>query len=578
MVASFGLSDMDAFEIPDYAAYLLAFLTVAPYVLLLNFKALREHAGWFGRFWDRQVASRLDGVSTRFFSPAVWLGFCGGFGAVFLTDLVNDNWLLSDPVGSHLGEPISFTLYISFIRAGLVEEVFKCTIALALSFLIGFRSDRRFTGAVPFLCAAVGLGFAFLENALFISALGFTGPAQLVVGRAIASSAHVLMGLSFGLGLLAFRDRGIVPAAFLSLLIAILVHGVFDFFAIPQGAFSSFLTFAFLCLVFVLALSVMYRLLPATRYRPLRRAEETERELFVRPRERPFAISSAQRPPAPAEQWSAATDALWQERLEAVSSPAPDLTERLRRDPFAATFPDAQVAPFEPEDFTRLPPELTSVFAREHYRGPVPGKLQQHWSETEAFYAEQYGAGPEADRVWDSTIFALDPALYDPLLLNHDIRLEELSPLRVLEFHNAVPGQVVYLSLGLEPLYGFEFWVSFPHRHPMIRWFFLRMAAVRPEQAPWVRVFSPMPVASSVDLGEPRGWLRFYLPLPLLHGPTVKALVERRAPEEQWPLELLFGSIPDGTFIIRSGVEGFLQELRRRGQSWHNNIRRPPTG
>ena len=77
MAASFAPSDMNPFEIPDYAAYILAFLTVAPYVLLLNFKALREHAGWFGRFWDRQVASRLDGISTRFFSPAVWLGFLG---------------------------------------------------------------------------------------------------------------------------------------------------------------------------------------------------------------------------------------------------------------------------------------------------------------------------------------------------------------------------------------------------------------------------------------------------------------------------------------------------------------------
>ncbi|MCB1324335.1 MAG: PrsW family intramembrane metalloprotease [Spirochaetales bacterium] len=567
---------MNPFEIPDYAAYILAFLTVAPYVLLLNFKALREHAGWFGRFWDRQVASRLDGISTRFFSPAVWLGFLGGFGAVFLTDLVNDNWLLQDPVGSHVGEPISFTLYISFIRAGLVEEVFKCAIAFGLSFVIGFRRGRGFTGAIPFLCAAVGLGFAFLENALFISALGFTGPAQLVVGRAIASAAHVLMGLSFGLGLLAFRKRGMVLAALLSLLIAILIHGIFDFFAIPQGAFPSFLTFAFLCLVFVLALSVMYGLLPATRYRPLRRAHDLEHELFVHPRSRPTGGGIGDRPPLPAEQWSPAMDALWQERLEAVPPPVSDLAGRLRKDGFAARFPESQEAPFGPGDFVRLPVELGSALAREEYRGPVPETLKQPWSTTEAFYSEHYGSGSQADRVWDSTIFALDPALYDPLLLNHGVRLEELSPLRVLEFHNAVPGQVVYLSLGLEALYGFEFWVSFPHAQPMIRWFFLRMAAVRPEQAPWVRMFSPMPVASSLELGEPRGWLRFYLPLPLLHGPTVKALADRNVPEERWPVEILFGSIPDGTFIIRSGVEAFLQDLRRRGQSWHNNIRRPP--
>jgi RsiW-degrading membrane proteinase PrsW (M82 family) len=140
---------------------------------------------------------------------------------------------------------IGHALVMSFIVAGFTEE----TVKWLFVYLFTKRSrffDEEYDGII--YAVAVGLGFAFLENILYVgSALASgEGGLSLAIARAFtAVPSHALDGvvLGFFIGRSHFmKDPGSrLRTNLLGLLIAILFHGLYDFFAfsmfvLPQSA------------------------------------------------------------------------------------------------------------------------------------------------------------------------------------------------------------------------------------------------------------------------------------------------------------------------------------------------------
>lgn len=120
---------------------------------------------------------------------------------------------------------------IAFISSGLLEEFFKWfilyyTIYQHLSF------DEPYDGIV--YGAAVSLGFASIENILYLVANGF----EHALGRALLPvSSHalfgVIMGFYLGKGKFSLIKRS--KWIFLSLFIPFILHGTYDFILLSQN-------------------------------------------------------------------------------------------------------------------------------------------------------------------------------------------------------------------------------------------------------------------------------------------------------------------------------------------------------
>ncbi|MFB9378562.1 PrsW family intramembrane metalloprotease [Kineococcus gynurae] len=182
-----------------------------------------------------------------------WGACVASLGALVLNSLSYD--LLVDAVGD--------VTNTSVVVAPVVEEVLK---GLGVLLLV-LAQRRQFDGVVDGIvyAAFVGVGFAFLENILYLGrALGSDGGAGLVavfVLRCLVSPfAHPLFTMAVGVGLgLAVRGRGPlrrVGAPVLGLLVAIGLHALWNLSA--SGAAATFIEFYLLLQlpVFVCAVGV----------------------------------------------------------------------------------------------------------------------------------------------------------------------------------------------------------------------------------------------------------------------------------------------------------------------------------
>ncbi|MBM7577455.1 glutamic-type intramembrane protease PrsW [Jeotgalibacillus terrae] len=115
-------------------------------------------------------------------------------------------------------------IFQSLLTYGLLEEFFKWFILYFFIFhLVEF--DEPYDGIV--YGAAVSLGFATLENVLYLAAYGL----ETAVGRALLPvSSHALFGVVMGyyIGKAKFNQKRYL-FVFISLILPIILHSIYDF-------------------------------------------------------------------------------------------------------------------------------------------------------------------------------------------------------------------------------------------------------------------------------------------------------------------------------------------------------------
>ena len=122
-------------------------------------------------------------------------------------------------------ETILRSAAVSFFLIGPIEEGFKL---LAVWMAIYRRPDFREPIDGIFFAATAALGFASVENAVY---LGQMGPDVLVSRLLFATPAHVLFSSMWGysLGLARFKREGELPIVLRGFLMAALLHGLYNF-------------------------------------------------------------------------------------------------------------------------------------------------------------------------------------------------------------------------------------------------------------------------------------------------------------------------------------------------------------
>ena len=117
------------------------------------------------------------------------------------------------------------SFYDAFVVAATVEEGFKF---LFLYLIIRKRNefDQHFDGIV--YAVFVSLGFAFVENVLYVAEYGF---GTAVLRAVLAVPAHGLFGVCMGyfFAHAKFSPKYRTVLLFLSFLIPMLLHGLYDF-------------------------------------------------------------------------------------------------------------------------------------------------------------------------------------------------------------------------------------------------------------------------------------------------------------------------------------------------------------
>ncbi len=656
---------------------MLGFMSVGPLMLLFSVKTIKEYGGPLGRLWNRLVEPRLDSIARRYVSFAVFAGMLAGALSIPVVQFLNALFFPEVSLAFRPREPMALLTQIAFIQAGLIEELAKNAVGLVFAFLIcraaptaAAREDRLFLKSTPFLFAGVGLGFALLENSQYIRYYAAMGPGGIFLGRSlIATSAHALLNLYFGLCLLSATRGDFARVALRALVIVVLWHGIYDFFALPPVALSQWLTLVFLCVMVYLALSKMYRLLPELRYRPLRPVHEVEAEQAAMsggipsPSDFPSNAStgsggrsldtvgshaSANGPsssgssPSGPEDSGPQNSARWHERLAVLPAIPDRFPEYFQNDPWRLRFPAGEdQAPYEFSEFDMLSARSLALIGRPGIvplgagvpSGGVASDLSRAWATDRDWWCRLFGVDEPHSR-WDTSVFAEDATSAFEDLARGGVDLTQTVPFQVLEFRvpnpEAAPGQSpavganadesaapagpgmrhVFITTGLQELYGRELLVSFSHPHPMVRWFFLNLASMAPDQAPWLREFHAFYGDGPRTLGDPRGWLRFYLTVPMI-DPIVAGITtdpsgesrglnisltdderENQAPPgftrgeirvtppvfraaDELPLQILMCAYPDGEYIVSRGVPAYLQTLRHLGYPWQNDFRRP---
>ena len=144
---------------------------------------------------------------------------------------------------------LSQTVYIAFIQAGMMEETFKELFILFLGLVFAFnRSARAWTKDIVLIGGFVAFGFALIENYTYISKDN-TKVFDMFLGRTMYSSnIHLLINICFSLFLLKsnrqekLSDKLILIAY--AYFLAIMQHGVVDFFLLPGSRFGGWLSTA----------------------------------------------------------------------------------------------------------------------------------------------------------------------------------------------------------------------------------------------------------------------------------------------------------------------------------------------
>ncbi len=549
------------------AACFGALLSILPLLLLLAVKEVASYRPaladrpWFRR-WVLRPNRSLPG-------PAVTLGLVCGGASAGIALLLGESFIPNYSMVFRPKSALTTTMQIAFVYAGAIEELAKTAFCVPAALLLSRAAlgDGRWRvlPSAPFLCAGVGLGFALVENQHYLEGIPLPAmPGMLFARGAISTTVHTVINFHFGLSLLAARPGRTTSVILAGLLVCVLQHGVFDFFALSPEPMPQFLAAALVLASCVAAVYRMHRLLPETRvspFVPAARAQDEERERMM-------------------------SDL--------------GLLLALVRDPHALLRPPLHPPPFWAEDFP-VPPALSKRLFRDQARFPEPAVVREDWLRREARLLSVASESGFRFRVFDSAVFSEDPQGSYEMLRALGLDLTAVAPLRVLELApgfdvdfertagansiqrpparggNApdapelvrVADRYVYTTLGLADLYGREMWVTFPHIQPGIRLFLLYLASgvFAADGLPDFRVAR----APSLLLGDLTGVFRGFVVLPLI-DPLREIFLRERTPG--MPAEILFLTERDLGLVEEYGVPTLLGAMRRSGIPWANDYRR----
>lgn len=163
---------------------------------------------------------------------------------------------------------------VSFIQVALIEEFFKWFIFML--FVFHHTSfNERYDGIV--YASAVSLGFASLENYLYISTYGLeTAIYRAVFPVTVHALVGVLMGYYFGVA--KFTDRYKNIYLFLALIIPILFHGMYHFYLIRY----SVMIYALIPFMLILWFTALYKIKQANQQSLSDYLKESTHSLYSR--------------------------------------------------------------------------------------------------------------------------------------------------------------------------------------------------------------------------------------------------------------------------------------------------------
>ncbi len=157
------------------------------------------------------------------------------------------------------------TFFNAFYSAALIEEFCKWSFFMLLIWW-NKNFNERFDGIV--YAAFVSLGFAGIENILYVSSHG-SGVGILRAFTALP--AHAIFGVFMGyyLGLAKFANSGKrAYLLILSLLIPIIIHGIYNYILMHGSPLLLIIFFPFLIFIFILALRRMKKLSTISIFNP----------------------------------------------------------------------------------------------------------------------------------------------------------------------------------------------------------------------------------------------------------------------------------------------------------------------
>ena len=173
---------------------------------------------------------------------------------------------LTKPVEHIIGGGIQYTAVFSYLIVALSEEGSKY---LALRFIPYRRKafDDPFDGIV--YAVVVSMGFATLENILYVSSHGFaTGVLRMFLSVPAHATFGVLMG--YHVGLARFDPAYKRKYMFLAIFWPVVFHGTYDFFLFVG---NTWMHFAGAVVSFIVAVKLSLKL--------IRRKQEMSKKYFV---------------------------------------------------------------------------------------------------------------------------------------------------------------------------------------------------------------------------------------------------------------------------------------------------------
>ena len=145
------------------------------------------------------------------------------------------------------------TIHVAFIQAGMLEETFKIAFIMIISLLFS-RQDGRWNKEVVLAGGFVALGFSLTENSVYFSKAEESKQLFLsFIGRTVHSvNIHLLINLCFSLFLLKSNEsENRVMLLLFAFFLAVMQHGIVDFFLIPSSKIGNIMAAAMFCGIWV---------------------------------------------------------------------------------------------------------------------------------------------------------------------------------------------------------------------------------------------------------------------------------------------------------------------------------------
>ena len=147
---------------------------------------------------------------------------------------------------------LPYALSMAFVSAAFCEELCKYAFLRFGSWNnpeFGYRFDGIVYGV------AVAVGFAVLENILYVTQYGFyTGLVRAVMAVPLHAFCGVFMGIFFGAAKQAqVQGRGTMKFKLLALIVPMIIHGIYDTLAFLGNSTASIVLLAFVVLMYIVS-------------------------------------------------------------------------------------------------------------------------------------------------------------------------------------------------------------------------------------------------------------------------------------------------------------------------------------